>query len=402
MKIYLFSTILLAGSLCTATAQQGSFVLTGTVKGMDNGKIYLTYEGAAENYLRDSCVLHNGRFEFKGPLKEPVMATISSVAQIRSFTDPNYARIYLDPAWMTVAITAGDFKSLQLKGSPSNDEYAALMNMEAPIRKEEAPFSKAYDEANNTYIKAIRAKASDAELDSLKNIAHGFHEKLDSYNEKIRTIEMDYIKAYPDSYIAADLLRRYATGLPLAGMKGYYNNFSDKVKNSHYGEVLRKEIKDLEQGSPGSPASMFSTKDIDDQAFQLADYKGRKYVLVDFWASWCVPCRRSNPHLLTLYAKYKDKGLEIVGVSDDDRDTAAWKKAVMQDHTGVWKHVLRGLKMTKGGGFDKSTDISKPYGIHTLPTKILIDKDGMIIGRYGGGGEDDDAMDKKLEEIFKS
>lgn len=402
MKTYLLSTILLAGSLCTASAQQESFTLTGTVKGKDNGKMFLMYEGADEKYRQDSCTLQNGRFEFKGPLKEPVMATISSIAQVRSFTDPNYAHIYLEPAPMTVTLTAGDFKSLQLKGSSSNDEYVALLNTEAPIRKEEAPFSKAYEEANNTYIKAIRAKAPDAELDSLKNIAQGFHEKLDGYGEKIETIEMAYLKAHPDSYIAADLLRRYATGLPLSSTKGYYNGFSDKVKNSHYGEVLRKEIKDLEQGSPGSPASMFSTKDIDGQPFHLADYKGRKYVLVDFWASWCVPCRRSNPHLLTLYAKYKDKGLEIVGVSDNDNDTAAWKKAVMQDHTGVWKHVLRGLKMTKGGGFDKSTDISQPYGIHTLPTKILIDKDGMIIGRYGGGGEGDDDMDKKLEKVFKS
>ena len=210
---------------------------------------------------------------------------------------------------------------------------------------------------------------------------------------------MDFIHTHPDSYIAANLLHRYATGLPLADLKKDYDGFSDKIKNSHYGAALRESIKDLEQGSPGSPASLFSTKDIEGQPFNLADYKGKKYVLVDFWASWCVPCRRSNPHLLTLYAKYKDKGLEIVGVSDDDNSPDAWKKAVAQDHTGIWKHVLRGLIM-KNGSFDTSEDISKPYGIHSLPTKILIDKNGMIIGRYGGGGENDEAMDKKLEEIF--
>src|SRR5882762_5957411 len=104
MKIYLFSTLLLAGSLNTACAQQGSFVLTGTVKGKDNGKMFLMYEGADEKYRQDSCTLQNGRFEFKGPLKEPVMATISSIAQVRSFTDPNYARIYLEPAPMTVTL----------------------------------------------------------------------------------------------------------------------------------------------------------------------------------------------------------------------------------------------------------------------------------------------------------
>jgi glutathione peroxidase-family protein len=104
---------------------------------------------------------------------------------------------------------------------------------------------------------------------------------------------------------------------------------------------------------------------------------------------------------LSLYGKYKEKGLEIVGVSDDDSALDAWRTAVAKDQIGVWRHVLRGLKRT-ATGFDKSTDISGPYGIHSLPTKILIDKEGMIIGRYGGGGEGDDAMDKKLAELFEN
>ncbi|MNE72996.1 Thiol-disulfide oxidoreductase ResA [compost metagenome] len=122
-------------------------------------------------------------------------------------------------------------------------------------------------------------------------------------------------------------------------------------------------------------------------------------MLLDFWASWCAPCRKGNPHLISLYSKYKDKGLEIIGISDDDSNLAAWKKAVEQDKIGIWKHVLRGLKRTSKG-YDKSEDISEPYAIHSLPTKILVDKNGVIIGRYGGGGENDEAMDKKLAEIF--
>jgi cytochrome oxidase Cu insertion factor (SCO1/SenC/PrrC family) len=109
-----------------------------------------------------------------------------------------------------------------------------------------------------------------------------------------------------------------------------------------------------------------------------------------------------NPHLLSLYSKYKNKGkgLEIIGVSDDDGHPDAWKKAVDKDKIDVWKHVLRGLKQLPGYKFDRSADISDRYGIHSLPTKVLIDPNGMIIGRYGGGGENDEAMDKKLSEIF--
>jgi thiol-disulfide isomerase/thioredoxin len=127
-----------------------------------------------------------------------------------------------------------------------------------------------------------------------------------------------------------------------------------------------------------------------------------KYVLIDFWASWCVPCRKSMPHVKELYDRYKDKGLEVIGVSDDDRDTAAWVKAVAKDGTGIWHNVLRGLdwdKLRKNEKNDK--DISDKFGIHSLPTKILIDRNGMIIGRYDKGTEEEAAaMDKKMAEML--
>ncbi len=118
--------------------------------------------------------------------------------------------------------------------------------------------------------------------------------------------------------------------------------------------------------------------------------------MLDFWASWCVPCRKGNPHLKELYAKYKEKGIEFVGIADDDRAEAKWKEAVAKDGTGIWKHVRRGLKY-ENGVFDTSADISGNFGIHTLPTKILIDRDGKIIGRYG---EQEEELNKKLKEIF--
>ena len=123
--------------------------------------------------------------------------------------------------------------------------------------------------------------------------------------------------------------------------------------------------------------------------------------MIDFWASWCVPCRKGNPHLLQLYSKYKKKGFEIIGVSDDDSNHAAWRKAVEQDKIGVWKHVLRGLKKMENGRYDKSEDKSEAYGIHTLPSKILVGPDGVIIGRYASGAGTDADLDAKLKDVFK-
>ena len=138
------------------------------------------------------------------------------------------------------------------------------------------------------------------------------------------------------------------------------------------------------------------TTDIDGKPFRLAGLRG-KVVLLDFWASWCAPCRASNPHLKELYAEYKDKGFEIVCIADDDSNLEAWHKAIEKDGIGAFRHVLRGLKW-KDGKPDKSADISEHYGIHFLPTKILVGKDGMIVGRYGGGEEEQ--LDAKLAEIF--
>lgn len=123
-------------------------------------------------------------------------------------------------------------------------------------------------------------------------------------------------------------------------------------------------------------------------------------MLVDFWASWCVPCRKGNPHLKELYSQYKAKGFEVIGISDDDRDHDAWKKAVAKDGL-PWQHVLRGLKYDAVKGFDKTNDISELFGIHSLPTQVLIDPSGKIIARYGEGAAAHEDLDKKLAEVFK-
>ncbi len=100
---------------------------------------------------------------------------------------------------------------------------------------------------------------------------------------------------------------------------------SPELKQTGFGKEIKEELDGLRGGSPGSVAHVFAKNDINGQPLSLADYKG-KYVLIDFWASWCGPCRKGNPHLKSLYAKYKEKGFEIIGISDDDSKPEAWKK----------------------------------------------------------------------------
>lgn len=177
-----------------------------------------------------------------------------------------------------------------------------------------------------------------------------------------------------------------------------YAGLSDRVKKSADGMEVANHIREVKSGSPGSKAHEFRATDIDGKSLALADYKG-KYVLLDFWASWCVPCRKSNPHLISIYNKYKDKGFEIIGVADDDNNEKAWRKAVDQDKIMIWRHVLNGMKVNNGQ-YDRSGAIANNYGVSSLPTKVLVDPNGVIVGRYSSGSEKDEDLDRKLLEIF--
>jgi len=398
MKNYLLILSLLVSTI-PAMAQDGAFVLQGKIKGQDSGFLKLSYPGNEGKVIQDSVAIRNGAFEFKGKLNEPVMAYFTGAIKSWGLDDPNVTSFFLEPGNLTMAVTAGDFKNLKLKGSKTQDEMAALNLVKKPQLDKMHVLSAAYDKANMAYIAAKKAGKSEAEQETLKEVATAAKDKMDPLRDEMGKIDMEFIKSHPDSYYAGYALRWKTSSLPLAESKQLYARLSDRLKQSNYGKEIAAEIKSLEGGSAGSVASVFSSMDINGQPLGLADFKGKKYVLLDFWASWCVPCRKGNPHLLSLYSKYKDKGLEIIGVSDDDMNHEAWKKAVAQDNIGVWKHILRGLKRT-ATGYDKSADISEPYAIHTLPTKILIDKNGIIVGRYGGGGENDEAMDRKLAEIF--
>ncbi|MDR2843745.1 MAG: TlpA family protein disulfide reductase [Candidatus Symbiothrix sp.] len=168
--------------------------------------------------------------------------------------------------------------------------------------------------------------------------------------------------------------------------------------------LIRAQDKQSESGLgvPGTKALDFTAVDIHGDTLRLSDFRG-KYVLIDFWASWCRPCRAGHPHLLELYAKYKDKGFEIIAIADNDRTPDIWRKAVEDDKVGVWKHILRGLDVEialKGDAnlahHPKEISGSK-YAVTVLPTKVLVDPDGIISGRYNGNSE---GLDEKLEETF--
>lgn len=220
------------------------------------------------------------------------------------------------------------------------------------------------------------------------------------YQEMFIKRQEDYMKKYPSTALAASFLRMELGHMPIEKMKEAYDKLDATAKETTSGKEIANEIAVLERVNPGNPAPDFTANDLlTGKPFSLSSLKG-KVVLLDFWASWCVPCRKSNPHVKALYEKYKKKGFDVVYVASDDSNPNAALKAIEQDGIKKYHHVLAGLKEIRDAngkmlGYDKSQDIGEKYAIHFLPTKYLIDREGKIIGKV-----DDETLDAKLKELF--
>ena len=393
-KIFLIIATI-GGLFSVAMSQQAKnkFVLNGKIEGINDGLVYLYYNGESNKRMKDSSQLQNGSFKFTGTITEPTMAFLQLKEEKR--TEQNNTSFFIEPASMSITAKVNDFENATVTGSAVQKDYETLNKSKRSIRKEMQPAVDEYTAANDKYREAVKNKADEKTLDELKEKANDVRAKFSPFNERQDKIDYEFFRTHPTSPVTAYMLRFHVNELPLETLDMYYKNFGSALQQSALGKEIAEEIRQLRNGSPGSMAANFSSTDINGNKLSLSDYKG-KYVLLDFWASWCVPCRKGNPHLKNLYAKYKEKGIEFIGIADDDRAEDAWRKAVEKDGIGMWKHVRRGLKY-ENGNFDRSASISDNFGIHTLPTKILIDPNGKIIGRYS---EEEKPLDDKLREIF--
>ncbi|WP_410221116.1 TlpA family protein disulfide reductase [Pedobacter sp.] len=187
----------------------------------------------------------------------------------------------------------------------------------------------------------------------------------------------------------------YKTRLKIDVLKSFYDQLAPLIKQSNNGQAIARFIGKSEENGSGQIAKDFSGEDPNGKVIKLSDYRG-KYVLLDFWGSWCLPCRESVPHLKELFKKYHSKGFEVVAIAVDDK-IANWKKAIKIDGTELWSNIMDMPSMNKGEVNTKA--IHYQYDVHLFPTKLLIDKNGIILARYNGADPAKD-LDKKLAELF--
>ncbi len=192
-----------------------------------------------------------------------------------------------------------------------------------------------------------------------------------AYREAVRVEQLRIVVANPDLPVSAYYLDIMSNDMSLAELEGAFNALDENVRNSAMAAELRGEIEAKRAMQPGQPAPDFTLAQADGTPLTLSDLRG-KIVIIDFWASWCGPCRAGNPAMKKFYEKYHGKGVEILGISNDT-DHDAWRKAIEEDGL-PWLNVVDEFPVQM-----RPARVISMYAAPYLPTLILIDREGKIV-----------------------
>ena len=320
------------------------FLITGTITGYpDSSSIDVINPNTGTPEASGKIMA--GKFMLKGKSPVPEYKILAVNSQ------PPYLSLFLDNSAITITATKETFEAAVVKGSVSHNEFVQFTQMTKPY--EQLFTGAAADEA-------LIKKAS-AEIEQ-------------------------FARKHPGSYVAPLAIYRHnqiTTNNEL--MEELYNNLAAPVKTGSIGNYVASLIKESKKHPIGKPLADFSQEDTAGVPVSLSAFRG-KYVLVDFWASWCGPCRQENPNLVAMYQKYKNKNFTVLGVSLD-KTKQPWLDAIKNDGLS-WSHVsdLKGW----------NNAVSTKFEIFSIPQSFLLDPQGNVVAKNLRGP----ALEAKLATIF--
>lgn len=374
-KLILIAITLLPSALW---AQSGNFILNAKIgSGSEPQKAYLLYN-LGDSLVKDSAVLVKGSFQFKGALPDPVYARLvldhTGAGLWKLGRDADFTFIFLEKG--TVSLTAADsLKKVVIKGSKINDENKVYQAFISPPDKIIAQLNAEYiaapaeKKSDKSYIQDLQARANQAKQDKI-------------------TLQLEYAKQHQESFLSLlTLINLSSGGVSISQVEPLFKNLSPVLRNTASGKAFSESISMVSATSEGAIAPDFTQNDVNGKPVSLSSFRG-KYVLVDFWASWCGPCRMENPNLVKTYEKYKRKNFTVLGVSlDQPGKKDAWLAAIAKD----------GLTWTQVSDLQFwNNTAAKLYGVNAIPQNFLLDSTGKIVGKNLRG----EALNKKLELLL--
>jgi len=365
-----------------------SYTVEGNITGLADGTAVKLIPGATHSSELPvaETALKDGKFTFIGKLDGPRFFYVvfgKNKGNISVMVENSKIKI---TAAGTVSDNEGEwisFKNVVITGSKSHDYYLKETAFKEELNKDYAEYHKGTEELGKLYSKA-RVSGNKKTMDSIGNSPEwkAFEAKEKAFFAKVEKTTLDLINRHKTNWWGPFfMMTQYSYFTP--EQKPIYEQFSDAAKKSYYGQIVDKDLNP--KSLIGTSIANFGLKDKDGKTLNAKDIvAGKKYILVDFWASWCGPCRKEIPNLKTAYTEYSNKGFEILSISID-KDEKAWQKALGQENM-QWPNLYDDDK------------VSKAFNVKTIPATYLVDSKGVIIGDNLRGAE----LEAKLKELLKS
>jgi len=357
-------------------------MISGEAKGLPNGKmIYLKTQNEVGLVLSvDSTKVKDGKFELKGKVKEPSMFAL----YIKDIQQP--VPFIMESGAIEIKVDKDSIWKSKISGTESNDSFQEFNDKTNAINKRLVD----YQNKNIQKLMEAQQKKDNITIESLKSGYVKIQKEVDEYMNQ-------YPDQNPNSYISLLLVERLfnSQDFEYKKVKKTFENLNEELQNTTKGKAITEKLKAIEKNMK-NPAAVeklkslkmapeFSAKSPNGTTISLKESLG-KVTIIDFWASWCGPCRKENPNVVALYNQFHSKGLNIIGVSLDD-DATKWKDAIAKDKL-TWNHVSN-LK-----GFEDPIAIQ--YEIQQIPTTFILDSKGNIVAKDLRGDE----LKAKVEELL--